>query len=131
MTVGNTKIDRNVKEEDLRDAGLISEADYCDKIKNEHYYESTINKPVIIWGERWKVKVSFEYNDCKDFCYCATILSLYKPEDEKKDFLLMKAYGQKAFGTAHRKDSTEYIFENKKNVYLRKRSSVWLLIVSS
>jgi len=116
LTVDNTDLDADITIQALMDRGLIDESSLAN-IEEEYFYVD-INKPVLIWNERWKVKVYFEENE-----YCATYLFLEEQKNEKTEFKLMMTYAEKAFGKALKDDDTDYILGNTRNVYLRKWKS--------
>ena len=80
-----------------------------------------------IWNHFWRVGFYFE-----EYNFIWTDISSYKSESDRISFELIKEYAQKAFGTIHKLDDTEFVFGDEHNinaVRLVKNKSGWCLEV--
>lgn len=94
---------------------------------SDDWFILTINKPVRIWNDFWRVGFYFEENN-----FIWTEISLYKSESDSMSFELIKEYAQKIFGTIHKIDDTKYYFGDKYSmdaVRLVNNNSGWCLVV--
>ena len=130
LKIENIIIDSPLNEAKLKDAGLINQENMKTNRKDEDsddWFILTINKPVRIWNDFWRVGFYFEENN-----FIWTEISLYKSENDSMSFELIKEYAQKIFGTIHKIDDTKYYFGDKYSmdaVRLVNNNSGWCLVV--